>query len=53
MIETEITKLSSKGQLVIPQTIREHLGLKEGELFAIAGEKDTIVLKKLNAPSAR
>ena len=51
MSEIEITRLSSKGQIVIPKDIRTLLGLKEGELFAMYGEGDTLVLKKLDVPS--
>ncbi|MGA1821349.1 MAG: AbrB/MazE/SpoVT family DNA-binding domain-containing protein [Thermoplasmatota archaeon] len=51
MSEIEITRLSSKGQIVIPKELRNLLGLKEGELFAMYGEGDTLVLKKLDVPS--
>lgn len=51
MGEIEITRLSSKGQIVIPKDLRTLLGLKEGELFAMYGEGDTLVLKKLEVPS--
>ncbi|HLD72822.1 MAG TPA: AbrB/MazE/SpoVT family DNA-binding domain-containing protein [Candidatus Nanoarchaeia archaeon] len=47
----EITSLSSRGQVVIPQGIRDHLHLQEGEKFIVFGEDDTIVLKKLEVPS--
>ncbi|MFH1682248.1 MAG: AbrB/MazE/SpoVT family DNA-binding domain-containing protein [Candidatus Woesearchaeota archaeon] len=47
----EITSLSSRGQVVIPQQIRELLHLTEGEKFLVFGEKDTIILKKIETPS--
>lgn len=47
----EVTSLSSRGQIVIPQGIRERLHLQEGEKFVVIGEGDTIVLKKLGVPS--
>ena len=47
----EITSLSSRGQIVIPQGIREKMKLYEGEKFVVHGEGGTIVLKKLEAPS--
>ncbi|MBS3165535.1 AbrB/MazE/SpoVT family DNA-binding domain-containing protein [Candidatus Woesearchaeota archaeon] len=47
----EITSLSSRGQVVIPQGIRDRLHLFEGEKFVIIGEEDTIILKKLEVPS--
>lgn len=47
----EVTSLSSRGQIVIPQGIRDRLSLYEGERFIVIGEDDTIVLKKLEMPS--
>ena len=47
----EVTSISSRGQVVIPRRIRERLNLQEGEKFAVIGEKDTIVFKKLGFPS--
>jgi len=44
----ELTKASSKGQIVIPTSIRNKLGIKEGSVFAITAKKDMIVLKKLD-----
>ncbi|MBI4924715.1 MAG: AbrB/MazE/SpoVT family DNA-binding domain-containing protein [Bdellovibrio sp.] len=42
------TKLSSKGQLVIPEIIRDKLGFKSGDEFVVsASEKDNAVLIKL------
>jgi len=51
MEKLEVTSLSSRGQIVIPQGIREKLNLHEGEKFVVIGEDDTIVLKKLEIPS--
>ena len=39
--------LSTKGQLVVPQSIRDKLGLNAGDNFAIAGKKNIIILKKI------
>ena len=47
----ETTKMSSKGQIVIPQDIREEIKAKEGTIFAILGSNDTIILKKIETPS--
>ena len=47
----EITKLSSKGQVVLPQEIRKRLHLEEGEQFFVLGDKDTVILKKIERPS--
>ena len=46
-----ITSMSSRGQVVIPLDIREHLGLKEGEKFVVVGEGDTVILRKVTMPS--
>ncbi len=42
------TKLSSKGQIVIPKAIRKELGLREGDTLIIASHGDTLILKKLS-----
>ncbi len=47
----EVTRLSSKGQVVLPLGIRERLHLVEGARFVVIGSGDTIVLKKLELPS--
>lgn len=43
----DLTKLSQKGQVVIPNNIRRQLGLKEGMRFLVVGMGDTIVLRRL------
>lgn len=45
------TKLSSKGQVVIPEEVRKRLGLVPGTQFVVIGDKEVIVLKKLSPPS--
>ncbi len=46
-MEASTTKVSSKGQVVIPINVRKAAHIKEGErLLAIAIE-DTIILKKI------
>ena len=47
----ETTKMSSKGQIVIPQDIREELHATEGTIFSIMGNKDMVILKKIEMPS--
>ncbi len=51
MAEVELTKMSSRGQIVIPQDIREEMHLKEGEAFAVTGSGDTLLLKRVKTPS--
>jgi AbrB family looped-hinge helix DNA binding protein len=45
------TKMSSRGQVVIPEEIRQRLGLKTGETFLVLGDKDVVILKALSSPS--
>ena len=51
MADIDITSMSSRGQVVIPLNLRELMGLKDGEKFAITGKDDNIVLKKIQMPS--
>jgi AbrB family looped-hinge helix DNA binding protein len=44
------TRMSSKGQVVIPETIRKRLKLKAGTQFVVVGEKDMLILKTIAAP---
>jgi len=53
MENIEITSVSSRGQIVIPQSLRNRLKIHEGEKFVVIGEDNTIVLKKLEMPSFR
>jgi AbrB family looped-hinge helix DNA binding protein len=45
------TRMSSKGQIVIPETIRKKLNLKVGAQFIVVGEGDVVILKAIAAPS--
>jgi len=47
------TKMSSKGQVVIPEAIRKTLGLENGCQFLVMGEKDAVILKTISAPSKK
>lgn len=44
------TKMSSKGQIVIPEEIRNALHLKAGTKFVVVGEGDVVVLKTITPP---
>ena len=46
----ETTRLSSKGQVVLPLAIRRRLHLSSGAQFAVVGEGDTVILKKVVPP---
>jgi len=45
----EITKISSKGQIVIPLKIRNELEIGEGSIVAIEKMKDIVVIKKIDS----
>jgi AbrB family looped-hinge helix DNA binding protein len=49
----ELTRLSERGQIVIPTELRKSMNLKEGERFIIMGVGDTIVLRKLELSQER
>ena len=44
----EITKISSKGQVVIPMKIRNELKINEGSVLAVDRMNEIIVLKKVD-----
>jgi AbrB family looped-hinge helix DNA binding protein len=51
MASVSTTKMSSKGQVVIPENIRKQLNLKAGAQFVVLGEKDVVILKNISPPS--
>ena len=51
MAEVSTTKMSSKGQVVIPENIRKKLNLKVGSQFVVVGDKDVVILKSISPPS--
>ena len=53
MTKLATTKMSSKGQVVIPEEIRDRLGLKSGVQFLVIGDGDVVILKALSTPSMK
>ena len=51
IVKPSTTKMSSKGQVVIPEEIREQLGLEPGTQFVVVGDRDVVILKTLSPPS--
>lgn len=51
MSDLATTKMSSKGQVVIPENIRKRLKLKAGSQFVVVGNEDVVILKAISAPS--
>ncbi len=51
--EPQVTTISEKGQIVIPQSIRKELGIKPKTKFLVIGKGDTIIMKKLELPDMK
>lgn len=48
-MEVDTTKMSSRGQIIVPKEIREDIGAEKGDIFTIAAaDDDTVVLKKMD-----
>ena len=45
------TKMSSKGQVVIPEAVRKKLHLQPGAQFVVIASDDAIILKTITPPS--
>jgi AbrB family looped-hinge helix DNA binding protein len=50
-VGTDTTRMSTKGQVVIPEDIRDTLGLEAGTQFVVLAHGDTVLLKKIGRPS--
>jgi AbrB family looped-hinge helix DNA binding protein len=51
--EPQVTTISEKGQIVIPQSIRKELGIKPRTKFLVYGRGDTVIMKKLELPDMK
>jgi len=51
--EPQVTTISEKGQIVIPQSIRKELGIKPKTKFLVYGKGDTVIMKKLELPDMK
>ncbi len=51
-METELVKMSPKGQLVVPQDLREEEGFKPGDRFVAFPVKEGVIFKKIVIPDA-
>lgn len=45
--DIEFVKTSSKGQVVIPSSIRKKMSIHEGSVFVVTTQNDIIVFKKV------
>ena len=51
MTELATTRMSSKGQVVIPEDIRKRMGLEPGSQFIVVAGEDAVILKTISPPS--
>jgi bifunctional DNA-binding transcriptional regulator/antitoxin component of YhaV-PrlF toxin-antitoxin module len=52
-METDLIKMSPKGQLVVPQEIREKQGFLPGDRFVGFQVKDGVFFKKVKIPDVK
>ena len=45
------TRMSSRGQVVIPESVRNDLGLKTGDRFVVVAESGVVVLQGIRKPA--
>ena len=50
-MEVELAKVSEKGQIVIPSSLRKIMKIKKAYKFLVFGEKTTIILKRVEKPT--
>ena len=50
-MEVELTRVSEKGQVVIPSSLRRLMKIEKSDQFLVFGEGNTIILKKVEKPA--
>ena len=50
---SEVTKVTSKGQVVIPREIRKDLGIEEGNQLVVSRLGDIVLMKKVAIPDPK
>ena len=53
MIISEVTSLSSKGQVVIPGKFRKEMGLKSGSKLMVISDGSNLLLKPIHPPKVQ
>ena len=52
-MESDLVKMSPKGQLVVPQDIREKEGFRPGDRFLSFPVKEGVLFKKVEIPDVK
>ncbi|MBI2107347.1 AbrB/MazE/SpoVT family DNA-binding domain-containing protein [Candidatus Woesearchaeota archaeon] len=50
-MQVELTRISEKGQVVIPSSLRKEMKIVTSDKFLVFGEGTTIILKKIEKPA--
>jgi len=51
--EPEVTTISEKGQVMIPQAIRKELKIKPRTKFLVYGKGDTVIMRRIKLPDMK
>ncbi|MFT4304606.1 MAG: AbrB/MazE/SpoVT family DNA-binding domain-containing protein [Candidatus Woesearchaeota archaeon] len=46
-MQVELTRISEKGQIVIPSSLRKEMKINRSDQFMIFGQDGTVILKKI------
>lgn len=49
----DVTRVSDKGQVVIPKEIRDKLGFKEGTKLIVVATEDAVVLQRIETVAGK
>ncbi len=49
----DVTRVSDKGQVVIPKEIRDKVGFKEGTKLIVIATEDAVVLQRIEAVAGK
>ena len=52
-MQVELTRISEKGQVVIPSSLRREMGIKKSDQFMVFGEDGTVILKRIEKPAIK
>lgn len=52
-MQVELTRISEKGQIVIPSSLRKEMNIKRSDQFIIFGDNGTVILKKIEKASLK